>query len=759
MRASSVMPHILARVRAVLAVVVLFLASAGFCIDSAMAQDKTASTRPKVGLVLGGGGARGAAHVGVLKTLEKMNVPVDYIAGTSMGAIIGGLYASGRSPEEIEELLATTDWDRIISDDVPRQKKSIRRKEEDLLFLVKFEMGFRDGKFRTPEAIIPGALFDSLLRWYGLRVRDITDFDKLPVPYRAVAADIETGEEIVLDRGDLGVAMRASSSIPGVFAPVHFEGRLLVDGGIVNNLPVDIVKRMGADILIVVDVGTPLREELEDKGFLGVTGQVMRMMTRKNADEQIAQLRDRDVLIRPRLEGVATMDFKQSIHAIEAGEAAADRVGGKLERLSVSKKQYEQFLKQQRVSATLLPRIDYIQIENDSNISSIAIKARMKIKPGDILSQSALQDDIERIYGMGDFEYVSFLLVQDQDLNGLIIETRAKSYGPNYFRFGFTLETDFEGTTNFDLGVDFTRRPMNRLGGEWKNLFAIGNIRGISSEFYQPLVYSGRFFVAPQISWFRELEDVFAAGGDKLAEIDTRHRIASIDFGVNFGKTCCELRLGIAAGDIKSDTEIGPLTLPRVEGDVGAYQARFIYDMLDSASFPRHGQFAALFGFYPRKDINSSDFEYDKTAAAFLISRSIERHTLGGSLNYGSSGSSTLPFFAEFSLGGFLNLSGLKPNELRGQYSGLTRLFYYYQLKKLALGNAFYLGGSLEAGNVWDERDQIFDDNITAGSLFFGAETVIGPVFLAYGAAEGGRDAAYLFVGQRFSGLKPGGMP
>ena len=723
----------------------------GSC-ELALAQSGTQATRPKIGLAVGGGGARGAAHIGVLKVLEELRIPVDYVAGTSMGAIVGGLYASGHSPEEIEQILESIDWDRVVSDRPPRQALTFRRKQEDFELLVKFEAGFREGKFRLPEALISGAALDSTLRWYALRARNITDFDKLAIPFRAVAADLETGEMVALDHGNLGVAMRASSSIPGVFAPVEVDGRELVDGGIVRNLPVDVVRGMGADIVIVVDVGTLLQDVEETANFLGVTRQILRMQTRKNADEQIKQLRDGDVLIQPELGDIASMEFARAGEAVSHGEIAARKAATALARYTVSEADYRAFVERQRVEMPEPPRLAYIQINSDSRVDQQVIKRRLKMRPGDVLDRQALQDDLERVYGMGYFEYVSFELVEglvkDEERMGLIIEARTKSWGPSFLRAGLNLEDNLEGNNRYNLGLDFTATQLNRRGAEWKTLLSLGNLRGIRSEFYQPVDFSGRWFVAPRIQFRRDLSDIFL-NGDKVAEVDTRERSVGFDVGLNLGRTCCEARLGVERGDIKADVEVGAFIPSSIDSDLGGYTGTFLYDMVDGVAFPRHGSFGALRFFLARDNVGS-DLEYDKSEVSWLTAGSFGEHTLLGGFSYGSSGSSTLPIFDQFTMGGFLNLSGLQPNELRGQYRGQLTLIYYRQIKRSLLGNALYVGGSLEAGNVWQQRDDIFDDNIGAGSLFLGADTTFGPLYLAYGIAEGGRDTFYLFLGQGF---------
>jgi len=289
-------------------------------LQPAAAQDVESNniSRPKIGLALSGGGARGAAHLGVLRVLEENNVPIDYIAGTSMGAIVGGLYAAGMTTDEIEAALAAIDWDDIFHDLPPRTERSFRRKRDDDLYLTRAKPGFSDGKLKLPRGLIQGQKIDVVFSRLALPVSTIEDFDDLMIPFRAVAADIATGEEVVIDSGNLGMAIRASMSIPAVFTPAEIYGRLLVDGGIVNNLPISIVRDMGADIVIAVDISTPLLSQAEIDSVLLITSQLTGLMTRGNVEEQIATLTEKDVFIVPDLGEVSTTDFKEFAKAIPA---------------------------------------------------------------------------------------------------------------------------------------------------------------------------------------------------------------------------------------------------------------------------------------------------------------------------------------------------------------------------------------------------------------------------------------------------------
>ena len=381
-----------------------------------------AQERPRIGLVLSGGGARGAAHIGVLKALEELHIPIDYIAGTSMGAVVGGLYAGGLSPQQLEQDLLHVDWDSAFSDQSPRRDMPFRRREDDLNHLVKLNLGYKDGRFVLPRALIAGQNLTANLRGLTLPVAAISDFNQLPVPFRAVATDISDGTMVVLDHGDLASAIRASMSIPGVFAPVEIDGRLLVDGGLVRNLPVDVVRAMGADVVIAVDIGTPLLARKELDSVLGISTQTFRILTRGNTEQQMALLGPGDVAIIPRLDSIGFADFTSGAQAIARGEAATRQLAPALRRYSVSEAQYRDFLLRQRVHPTPEPpRIDFVRVENDSPVADSAIRRLVRVQPGQLLDATALREDIARVYGLGDFDRVDYRVVVEDGKRGLII--------------------------------------------------------------------------------------------------------------------------------------------------------------------------------------------------------------------------------------------------------------------------------------------------------------------------------------------------
>jgi NTE family protein len=717
-------------------------------LTSAAAQD---TQRPKVALVLGGGGARGAAHIGVLKLLEAEHIPVDYVVGTSMGAIIGGLYAEGMSPEEIESTIRAIDWQDIFKDKPPREILAFRRKQDDLSDLVQLDIGFKDRHLIFPRGLLAGQNLSLLLRRLTLPAIGIHDFDHLSTPFRAVAADIETGQAVVLAQGDLATAMRASMAVPGVFAPVPWRGRLLVDGGIARNLPVDVARDLGAEVVIAVDVGTPLLSREQLRSVFDISLQVTHILTHQNSAQQIATLGPRDVYIHPDLDGVGATDFDHYAQAINAGEAAARRELPSLRRYAVSPRRYRELQARRRYTESNSVRVDSLHIDNQSAVSTPEILGRLTIEPGDQVPLQQVQDDITRVYGMGGFERVDYTLVPDDGKNTLIITTTGKELGPNNIRTGINLENNFAGDSSANVVLDVTRTQVDSRGAEWKNQVQLGDTQRLLSEFYQPVDYTGFFFLAPRVEGERHTLNIYS-GSAQVAQYSVSSYGLGMDVGVQIGPNWGEARAGVVEEWVRADPRIGAPDLPVYDVNQGAYTGSVVFDQLDSASFPRHGGFGHASISLARAALGA-DLTYDKLSLGMTKVVTYGEHTFSGSVLYESSLLSTMPEFDRFALGGFLRLSGYQHDQLTGQHAALGEVVYYKKLGVLprGLGNATYVGGSVEAGNVWQNRHDIaLSDLIWSGSVFFGADTVLGPLYLAYGQSQGNTSSIYFVLGQTF---------
>jgi NTE family protein len=713
----------------------------------------TAGERPRIGLVLSGGGARGAAHVGVIRALEKMRIPVDAVAGTSMGAVVGGLYAAGLSGDEIEAALRALDWQELLRDRAPRRDLVFRRKQDDRSILAKGALGFRAGEgVVLPLGLVQGQKITQALRAATLRVAEVQDFDRLPIPFRALATDLETGEPVVLRSGDLATVLRASMSAPGLLAPVEIDGRMLVDGGLVDNLPVSLARAMGVDVLIAVDVSFPLtgRDGLESA--LDVTNQMIGIMVRRGTRDSRALLTSRDVLVEPDLGRMTAVEFTRVPQVMAAGEMAADAVRGQLAALSQSPAHYAEYVVAHQRSAYLAEPLAFVRAGPKSQDDADRIEAVFGSLAGQPLDLNALQRKIGRQYGLDRFESVDYRLVRDDRDLGLEIDMRRKSWGPNFLRLGVGLEQDFDGGATANAGVRVLMTSLNRYDAEWLVDGQLGEDPKFFTEFFQPLSLTSDVFVAPSLRYeYRTLQVV--DDGRRIARYRTRESEAALALGAelsNWG----EVRFGLARGDGSADVLVGDPGLPQTDVDLGAAFFEFAYDRLDSAYFPKHGQSLRLAWRGEREGLGSSG-DTDVLRAEWLMARSQQRYSLVLGLEGGSALDDAMVSPQQlFTLGGFLKLSGLPVDARAGTQYGLARAILYRRVSRGGTGFfefPAYLGVSLEAGNTWLTRDDIDWSRLEAGgSLFLGAESPFGPVYLAAGFGEDGARAFYLLLGRTF---------
>jgi len=696
---------------------------------------------PRTCLVLSGGGARGFAHVGVLKALEEKGVHVDCITGTSMGAIVGGLYASGMNAAALERLVLSLDWEAMFSERPPRQELSLRRKDEDFRFPLPFEIGLRDWKFGLPRGAFATSRLELELKSLTAHLPEDIAFDRLPIPYRAVATDLESGAIKVFSQGPLRVAMRASMSVPGAFAPTEANGRLYGDGGLVKNLPVDLAHSLGARRVIAVNIGTPLSPRSELSSFVGVTRQMINILTEQNVREQLSRLdEEKDLLIAPDLGDIGATDFTRGAEAIAAGYAAATAMGTRLAAFAGDPNRAA------RAPRALAEpeRIDFVRFKPMEFADPEVLAANMDTRPGEPFDRARLHADLARLQGRGDFERLDYDIVTERDRKGLLIEATEKSWGPNYLRFGVTASTDFRGDGSFNLRLGHVRTWVNSLGAEWRNEAQIGRTRRIGTEFYQPLSPANWLYADAHLEHERRLLDAFSAG-ERIAQFDLATTRAGLDMGAPIGKWG-EGRFGVTLAHIRAEPSVGIFPATYKAREAG-YTASLVYDQLDSVSFPRDGSRVKL-SLLAATTALGSDASYLQAQLDAQKAFTLGGNTVNLALLAGGYGADDKTGGIGFSLGGFQQLSGFRNDEFRGNYVFLARAATYRPIGHLpAFGRMVYLGGSLEAGNVWATRREPRELK-SAGSIFLGADTALGPFYLAYGHGTGGASAIYLFLGR-----------
>jgi len=710
--------------------------------------DATTIERPRVGLVLGGGGARGAAHIGVLRELERMRIPIDAIAGTSMGAIVGGLYASGMSPAELEKLLVTTDWVDGLTDEPERSDLRFRRKQDEQQFPVNLDVGLQNGELKLPLGVVQGQKLDLILRELTMDVAHIREFDNLPIPFRAIASDLETGNAHVMREGDLALAIRASMSVPGVLAPVRLDDRLLVDGGLVGNLPVDVIRTMGVDIIIAVDVEFPLYSIEELQSVIAISEQMLTILINKETVRQIESLGEDDILIQPQLGTYGSANFADILQAIEPGVVATRAVEPRLAELAVDENSYTAWLDERADRERIDGTLAFVRVEQDSGIATDVIESRLSIAAGDPIDADRLSAEANRLHGLSVFEKVNYRLVEEHDQTGVEFDARTKTWGPNFLRFGIALEDDFEGSTNFDMRVRLTRPAINSYGGEWRADLHLGTQPRFFNEFYQPLAFDTRFFVAPYIDFDQSNINLFDMQ-DVVARLRITELTGGVDFGVEIGNVG-EFRLGVFRGGGESRVIVGDPSIPNPDFETGGIRALMRFDTLDRPWFPRRG-LRADFEWKQSLTGLGADSRYDTINAKFEALRSRGKTTLGVGVEYATTLSFDGALQDLFSLGGFQRLSGFERDAISGPHAAVAKLFFYRRIGDSA-GALFeapvYFGATLEAGNVWQTRsDMSLDSTLLHGSLFVGVDSYIGPLFLGAGAGQNGHSNFYLFIG------------
>lgn len=718
----------------------------------AIAQTPADTQRPRVGLVLSGGGARGVAHIGVLKVLEELHVPIDAVAGTSMGAVVGGLYASGMRANDIERLINSVNWQDAFQDRPQRAELGFRRKQDDRNFLVRYSLGLQKGEFTLPKGLVQGQKLHQLLRNATLQVADVKDFDRLPIPFRALATDLETGEGVVMSSGDLVTAMRASMSAPGVFAPVERDGRLLVDGGLVHNLPIDIAREMNVDVLIVVDVSFPLYSRAELESPLEITNQAFAILIRQRTLDQLQRMQPQDVLITPALGRIQSIDFSHVRQSLRAGVGAARDAKDKLAKLALSQVDYLAWQHDHEPQTSGDTLVQFVRTDAASERYEPLVQAAMGNVVGKPINKDRIGRRLSDLYALDRFESIDYSLIEDQDREGLEFRLKPKSWGPNYVRMGLNIEDDFEGNSRYNAALRFIATELNALGGEWLTDVQIGDNPRFFTEFYQPLTWNQRYFIAPQIDF--EARSLYQR--DDQGERIAQYRVRTLDGGVDIGRefhNWGELRVGLRRGQGRSRVLIGDPTVPIDKFNRGGYFTRFSYDKLDSIFFPRHGQQFQL-EWRAERDSLGADANVDTVSMSWLVARSFDRHTLIFWTDLGTTVDDVSTPQDFFTLGGFFNLSGVAPNLLSGPHYGIGRLLYYRQIGRRGSGVLdfpTYAGVSLEAGNVWQDRSQAGFNNLRKdASLFLGVDTLLGPVYLGAGFEEGGQHAFYLFLGRTF---------
>lgn len=708
--------------------------------NMALAAD---APRPRIGLVLGGGGARGAAHIGILETLQQNRVPVDCVAGTSMGALVAGAWAAGMSPAAMRESLAAADWSDMFIDNPDYAELSYRNKTMARRFLAGSESGVMIDGVKYQSGVVTGQkikLFFNQLVDANLGERNLED---LPLPVSIVATDIGTGERVIFRDGPLTLAMRASMSVPGLLAPVDHEGRKLVDGGLVDNLPIaEVRERCKADIVIAVNVGSPLLKAEEVGSLISVSAQMIAILTEQNVSRSLALLRAGDIYIRPDLSGITAGDFSRHGEAADRGRAAGDAVSGRLVALSLSPEAYAAWWQGIEVRRRSAPRIDEIEIAGLNRVDTAAVARHLHIEPGQRIQPADINRDLLRMYGDGWYESVDYTVLSQRDKNILRVTPVEKRWGPDYLRFGLNLQADNSQGTSFGLRAAYHSTWLNRLGGELIVSGDVGSTNRLGANLYQPLDPAQRLFVEATVGVEQSRLNIYQNDA-RIAQYKVTENGHGVYLGGNIG-VLGPVRLGWVQRRRNYDLDIGSPSSPNAGASFGGWKTSLDFDQFDRMHFPTRGWAAQLSYF------DSPEVGYSKAEANLQGAFALGGTVFNARFRYTGSPRGVLPFYDAGYLGGFLNLTAFAPNQVVGddiRYLGLRTERIIGHLP-LGLSGDMRLGFALEAAKVGMRYSESKSDGlIDSAAIYLGGQTPFGPAYLGFGYSTSGVSNLFLFVG------------
>jgi NTE family protein len=714
----------------------------GLTLCAALTQ--ASEPRLRIGLALGGGGARGAAHIGVLEVLEDLRVPVDCVAGTSMGALVAGAYAAGLNPAEMRSEMAQANWVDMFQDNPDYSELNYRSKELAKRFVPGLETGITSSGAQYQTGVVFGQkiklFFNRLVRAQTGEPR----IEQLPLPLSLIATDIGTGERVVFKDGSLTQAMRASMSVPGLMAPVTHQGRKLVDGGLVDNVPIGEARtRCNADVVIAVNVGSPLIKSQDINSLLSVSAQMVNILTEQNVNQSLASLQPQDIYIKPDLKDIGAGDFQRNGVAADLGRLAAQAMQEPLSRLALSPQAYAAWKKTLLRSQLPPQRVDEIQISTLKHVNPAVVSRHVGLKSDGTIDVDALDKGLLRAYGDGFYENVDYALLSSQDRHILRVTPVEKSWGPDYLRMGVNLDTNFNQDSSYALRLAYHKTWLNQLGGELVGGAELGRRSLARIELYQPLQVDQQYFADAGVGRVNELKTIYQDDA-RLAVYKESQTFATLGVGMNVGLLGqIHLQWRETLEEMSLDT--GLPWFPKFEPKrTGGLQAVLDFDQQDRLFWPTKGWATHLNYF------QASNADYARLDAEVKAAYKLNAVVLAGKLSYQGAVTGRLPYDNAGSLGGFLNMAGYA----RGQLVGDDIRFAQVRAEKilgtapLGLRGDMRLGLALETAKVgypYTETKRTGPLNST--TLYLGGETPLGAVYLGIGRAGDGAANFYLFLG------------
>ena len=727
------------RIRAAFICVLVLSSVSGF------SQTMPSSPRPKVGLVLEGGGALGLAHIGVLQWLEEHRVPVNYVAGTSMGGLVGGIYATGHSAAEVKDLVKTIDWDQVLQGQTPYEDRSFRRKQDAFEYPNQLEFGLKKG-VQFPEGFNSGQQVVMILDRVALPYSEVQDFNDLPIPFACVATDLVTSQKFVFRQGSLSVALRSTMSLPGIFSPVRWDGHIFADGGLMDNLPVDVAQSMGADLTLGVHLQTAKLEPTATMSSFGVLGRSISVVVAAN---ELLSMEKADMLISVPLQDYGALDYNRADELIKRGYQAAQAKAALLNSLSVDEGTWQTYLAERAARRRTAPVPQFVQVAGIIPELAKAVENDLKNNVGKPVDNAALQNQLAELKGEGRFINLSYQIANRDGKPGLLINAVEKPYAPPTVLPLILLDgSNFNGV-NFSLGARVVFQDLGAYRAELRNDLIVGTQYGIASQYYRPFSATSKWFIAPNAFATYQQFPIYREN-NFLVQYRKSSVGGGLDLGYEFGRVA-QLALGYTAADQKFTPKIGNSNLlPTVSGRFGATTLRLALIEVDNPVIPRTGQYANINGSWV--DSNPGAPHGFPSAEGRMVK--VFKMSQPASVYFGAAGGTTfgneLVGVPPFSLGGANTFAAYGENEL------LTDQYYVFQtgyLRKLVrvpvlLGEGIYFNGLFEVGKVFAPpfRSQVPGD-VSAALVI---NTIFGPLSVGGAVGAAGHQRVFIKVGRIF---------
>jgi NTE family protein len=713
------------------------------------ATPTTPAPRPRIGLALSGGGALGLTEIGVIKWMEENHIPVDRIAGTSMGSIIGSMYATGMTPEEIQKFAEKIDWDQAFLPEPGYTELSYRRKQDRRDFLVATALGLKHG-LRGPNGLNSGQAAGLLLDRIAFANAGITNFDDLPIPFRCVATDMQSGEAIVLRDGFLADAVRASMAIPGVFTPVELNGRILADGGMVQNIPVETVRDMGADTVIAIELHYPPADIGKLGTLVGVLSRAIDVMITQNEHHSLALAKAK---VRVDMKGFAITDYNRVDELVQLGyNAAASQSADLLPYAITNSAEWQRYLDERNArKRTPMTKVERVVVAGADPDTDRRIQQQVTNSVHGPLDLLHLETQLTRIAGEGQFDRLGYEGFTQNGVPALRVTAHEKTYGPPFIDLAVNVQGSGVAAFDFSAGTRITFMDLFHRGGEWRSDLLFGSSNLAATEYYQPVGQS-RFFVAPYVFASKWARNSFN-GLTRIAVFGDERAGGGFDIGFNSGRHS-EFRLGYELFEGKLSPLIGAAGLPIVHGSTGEFRARFVWDGQDSPSVPSRGsrvvatatrvlQSPGLPHPIGQVDVQTSHFMRLGDKTSLFIDAS------GGTTFHGSAGPLQV-----FSLGGPFRLGAYLPDEFLGNHYAYASLGFRRELYRLPqlIGRKIYWGGWYESGSAFGTQLNNRGPVVVRGTFNLGviADTIVGPIALAGSVSPTGQSRVNFSIGRLF---------